>query len=102
MVAATGVELAWDCACAGEKVKSWFSDMTRDDDDRYGSSRGARGLGPKGYKRSDERISDEVHQRLTDDGLVPIGGTREQFAAHIKSEITKWANVIKLSGARVD
>jgi len=44
----------------------------------------------------------DIHQRLTNDGLVPIGGTREQFAAHVKSEITKWANVIKLSGARVD
>ena len=44
----------------------------------------------------------DVRQRLIDDGLIPIGGTREQFAAHVKSEITKWANVIKLSGARVD
>jgi tripartite-type tricarboxylate transporter receptor subunit TctC len=44
----------------------------------------------------------DVRQRLIDDGLIPIGGTREQFVAHVKSEITKWANVIKLSGARVD
>jgi len=44
----------------------------------------------------------DVRQRLIDDGLIPIGGTREQFAAHIKTEIAKWANVIKLSGARVD
>ena len=44
----------------------------------------------------------DIRQRLTDDGLVPIGGTREQFAAHIRSEITKWADVIKRSGARVD
>ena len=36
----------------------------RSPDDNY---RGARGLGPKGYKRSDERISDDVHQRLADD-----------------------------------
>src|SRR5207253_1498766 len=26
-----------------------------------------RGHGPRGYRRSDERISDEIHQRLTDD-----------------------------------
>ncbi|MEQ1776808.1 MAG: tripartite tricarboxylate transporter substrate binding protein, partial [Burkholderiales bacterium] len=44
----------------------------------------------------------DVRQRLIDDGLIPIGSTREQFAAHIKSEITKWANVIRQSGARVD
>jgi tripartite-type tricarboxylate transporter receptor subunit TctC len=44
----------------------------------------------------------DVRQRLIDDGLIPIGGTREQFAAHIKTEIAKWANVIRQSGARVD
>jgi tripartite-type tricarboxylate transporter receptor subunit TctC len=44
----------------------------------------------------------DVRQRLTDDGLVPVGGTRQQFAAHIKTEIAKWAEVIKRSGARID
>jgi tripartite-type tricarboxylate transporter receptor subunit TctC len=46
--------------------------------------------------------SADVKQRLGDEGVVPVGGTREQLAAHVKSEITKWANVIRLSGARVD
>ena len=46
--------------------------------------------------------SADIRQRLTEEGVVPVGSTREQFAAHVKSEITKWANVIKLSGARVD
>jgi hypothetical protein len=32
--------------------------------------RGHRGVGPKGYKRSDERISDEAHERLTDDSWL--------------------------------
>lgn len=44
----------------------------------------------------------EIRQRLTDDGLVPVGNTREQFAAHIKAEIAKWAKIIKQSGARID
>ena len=43
-----------------------------------------------------------MKQRLTSEGLVTVGGTREQLAAHIKSETTKWAKVIKESGARVD
>jgi len=44
----------------------------------------------------------DLKPRLTADGLVAAGSTRTQFAAHIKSEITKWAKVIRLSGAKVD
>jgi tripartite-type tricarboxylate transporter receptor subunit TctC len=46
--------------------------------------------------------SSDMIARMTSDGLVPIGGSREQFAAHIRSEIAKWAKVISASGARVD
>ncbi|MBI3044346.1 MAG: tripartite tricarboxylate transporter substrate binding protein [Betaproteobacteria bacterium] len=44
----------------------------------------------------------EMKQRLARDGLIAVGSTREQFASHIEVEITKWARVIKASGARVD
>ena len=44
----------------------------------------------------------DIKQRLTADGIVPVGSTREQFTAHIKSELVKWAQVIKRSGARID
>jgi len=44
----------------------------------------------------------DMRQRMTVEGLVAVGSTREQFASHIKTEIAKWANVIKQSGARVD
>jgi tripartite-type tricarboxylate transporter receptor subunit TctC len=44
----------------------------------------------------------DMKQRLTEDGIVPVGSTRQQFAAYIKSEIVKWAQVIKRSGARID
>ena len=46
--------------------------------------------------------SADVKQRLGDEGVVPVGSSREQLSTHVKSEIAKWANVIKLSGARVD
>lgn len=52
---------------ATEKLSSWFG---YDEGDRGGGyqSRGEhRGRGPQGYKRSDERITEEVHDRLTDD-----------------------------------
>jgi tripartite-type tricarboxylate transporter receptor subunit TctC len=44
----------------------------------------------------------DMKQRMTVEGLVAVGSTREQFASHIKTEIAKWANVIKQSGAKVD
>ena len=57
----------------GRRISNWFSDVAGEGDDdrrRDESYRGARGLGPKGYKRSDERISDDVHQRLADDAWL--------------------------------
>jgi len=44
----------------------------------------------------------EMKARMTHDGLVAIGSTREAFAAHIRSEGEKWARVIRASGASVD
>src|SRR5437868_14493003 len=35
---------------------------------------GFRGLGPKNYQRSDERIREEVCERLTDDDYVDASG----------------------------
>jgi tripartite-type tricarboxylate transporter receptor subunit TctC len=46
--------------------------------------------------------SEEMKLRMKNDGLVPVGGSREQFAAHIRTEIDKWAKVIRASGATVD
>ena len=53
---------------AGERVASWFGSGEAERRDR--PERDFRGMGPKGYKRADERISDEAHERLTDDPYV--------------------------------
>lgn len=63
---------------ASERVASWFGEMDYDrdrrpsDGDAYRAAH--RGRGPSGYKRSDERISEEVHDLLTDDPWVDASG----------------------------
>ena len=46
--------------------------------------------------------SQEVTERLVAEGTSTGGITPEAFAAHIRSEIAKWAKVVKMSGARAD
>jgi tripartite-type tricarboxylate transporter receptor subunit TctC len=40
----------------------------------------------------------DTRARLAAQGLEPVGGTPEQFAAYIGSEVTKWSKVIKHAG----
>ena len=44
----------------------------------------------------------DVEERLAAMGAEPVGDTPEQFGAFVKSEIAKYAKVVKDSGARVD
>ena len=44
----------------------------------------------------------DVQERLTQDGAIAVGNTSEEFGAYIKTEIAKWAPVIKASGATAD
>ena len=46
--------------------------------------------------------SPDIQARLPVDGARFTANTPEQFAAFVKSEIAKWAPVVKASGARVD
>jgi tripartite-type tricarboxylate transporter receptor subunit TctC len=46
--------------------------------------------------------SPDVGEKLTAQGLDLVGSTPDAFAAVIKSEIMKWAKVVKASGARAD
>ncbi len=57
------------------------------------------------------RISDEIAKivqlpdvktRLAYDALDPVGSTPPEFAGYLKSELAKWARVIKEAGIRVD
>jgi tripartite-type tricarboxylate transporter receptor subunit TctC len=42
----------------------------------------------------------DVRERLAGDGVIPVGDKPEEFAAHIKAEIARWAPVVRASGAR--
>lgn len=61
---------------ASDEVTSWFGDDEAEGRRRMDARQGDagaqhhRGRGPKGYQRSDERIREEVNERLTDDPQV--------------------------------
>jgi tripartite-type tricarboxylate transporter receptor subunit TctC len=44
----------------------------------------------------------DVAKKLAEIGLEPVGGTPDELAAYQKAEITKWAQVVKDSGAKAD
>jgi tripartite-type tricarboxylate transporter receptor subunit TctC len=44
----------------------------------------------------------EVKEKLVALGAEPVGDTPEQFSAYVKTEVVKWSDVVKKSGAKVD
>jgi tripartite-type tricarboxylate transporter receptor subunit TctC len=44
----------------------------------------------------------EMKKQMSDAGSLAVGSTREALAKHLASEFTKWAKVIKASGATAD
>ena len=44
----------------------------------------------------------DTRQRLIDQGAEPVGNSPEEFAKLLKEELTRWAEVVKVSGAKAD
>jgi tripartite-type tricarboxylate transporter receptor subunit TctC len=69
-------------------------------------------VGPKGLpkdvvarlnKEVNESLkSKDVEKVLASDGLEPAGGSAEEFAAILKSEVARWSEVVKRAGVKLD
>ena len=46
--------------------------------------------------------SAEMRKLLTDQGAEPVGNTPEEFSKIMRDEVTRWAEVVKVSGAKAD
>jgi len=44
----------------------------------------------------------DVREKIFATGLLPVGGTAEQFDAHIRREMERWARVIKARGIKAE
>lgn len=44
----------------------------------------------------------ELKKRFDDLAIIPIGDSREHFGEYLKSELAKWKNAIKVTGAKVE
>ena len=78
----------------------------------YEAGGGSGLLAPRGTPKAViDRLYADVSRALADpsvreqyakNGLHPVGSSPSEFAAHIRAEITRWAPVIKATGATVD
>lgn len=89
----------WDRA--SDEVSSWLGDEDAQRRREMDERRSHRGRGPKGYKRSDARILEDVSDRLTDDhwldasdievrvkdGEVTLSGTVDSRASKYRAEM---------------
>ena len=46
--------------------------------------------------------SGEMRKKLAQDGAEPVGSTPEDFDAQLGDEVARWAEVVRVSGARAD
>jgi tripartite-type tricarboxylate transporter receptor subunit TctC len=43
-----------------------------------------------------------MQKKLLDQGAEAVGNTPEEFQAMLKDEVARWAEVVKISGARAE
>jgi len=46
--------------------------------------------------------SSDTRKRLLEQGAEAVGSTPEDFARQLREEVARWAEVVRISGARAD
>jgi tripartite-type tricarboxylate transporter receptor subunit TctC len=44
----------------------------------------------------------ETSERLSREGLDPVGSTPSEFARHLESESKKWARAVQIAGTKAE
>jgi tripartite-type tricarboxylate transporter receptor subunit TctC len=65
------------------------------------------GTAPAAITRLSQEIvsfvrSPETAQRMNNGAVIPVGSTPDEFTAHIRNELARWAKVIKQAGMQLD
>jgi tripartite-type tricarboxylate transporter receptor subunit TctC len=89
------VEEAGGAAMKGYEASSWFGLLA------------PAGTSPDTVNRIQQEVvkalnSPAVKEKLLAQGAIPGGNTPAEFAKFIDAEHKKWAQVVKVSGAKVD
>ncbi len=79
----------------GYEVNAWFGLLAR------------KGTPPEAIEAWNRGVRaaldmQDVRQKLSGWGAIPVGNTPAQFAAYLKAEDQKWARVIRDAGIRID
>ncbi len=89
------LEQAGGALLRGYEASSWFGLLAP-----AGTS--ADSIGKIQQEVAKAMAKPEIKEKLLASGATPSGNTPAEFAKHIDAEITKWAGVVKASGAKVD
>ena len=54
------------------------------------------------YRLNENWLDGKARQAMIDNGFEPVGGPPEKAGEKIRSEIAKWAPVVKAAGIKVD